>query len=327
MSPTHLLRVWLNVWFKKNTKHPSSISPIKGARSKQKIVYSLTWVEIHIKEMDTSSEEHSDNVPLLQKEKNEESVTFRPPDVKDNSKNKEEKVSKKSLKRKRQRGSDEDEEEMDDIGTNPISEVFLKIMYPLSIAMDKFILIGVFKALDFAPGILLNHNGKSVLFTESGWNSFTKNKDLVQCYLLNKVYGKKTGIRLHGCNIEVENVKLRSTQGVRFRNLAKYDAKVILNAEEFSLMLAVTPAVCRYLEQLIFCGPVIKDYLLETTYEHPHMQLIYGPIDTSIYNRLPQEVNLFRSMCTLSNKENLDEEENESLVATEEEERDEQVVE
>lgn len=189
--------------------------------------------------------------------------------------------------------------------TNVISEVFLRIIYPLTVSMDKSILVGIFKTLDFLPGILLNNSGKALLFSESGWNSFNKNKNLVQCYLLNNVYGKKTSIRLSGCNIEVDIIKFRSSTAVRFRDLTRFDSKVVLNPEEFSLMLALSPAINRYLDQLIFCGPVIKDYLMDTTHDHPNMQLIYGPVDTSVYNRLPQEVDFFRTISTISNKEDM----------------------
>lgn len=217
---------------------------------------------------------------------------------------------KQSKSTKRKRIEVYGEEEEDDIVTNPITDVFLKIIYPLSVSLEKNIIVGVFKSLDFTPGILLNHNGKFVLFSERGWASFIKYMTLVQCYLINKVYGKKTSIRLTDSNIEIENVKIRSSQGIRFRDLTNYNSKVVLNDTEFTVMLAVTPAINRYLEQLTFSGPVIKDYLIDTTYTQPNMQLIYGPIDTSIYNRLPQEVDLYRTIV-ITNKENSDREEEE----------------
>lgn len=208
----------------------------------------------------------------------------------------------------------------DEVMPNPISEIFLKIVYPLTVSMDKSIMIGVFKSLDFTPGILLTHNGKSVLFSEHGWNSFNKNMNLVQCYLINKVYGKKTSIRLTESNVEIDNVKIRSAQGVRFRDLTKYDSKVVLNDKEFSVMIAVTPAINRYLEQLVFCGPVVKDYLTDAICKQPNLHLIYGPIDTSIYNRLPQEVDLFRSMLSCNTDEEPEDEDENGVIKVEDEE-------
>lgn len=200
---------------------------------------------------------------------------------------------KKYIKRQKTLNNGGDD---DDFPINPISDIFLKIVYPLTSFIDKSIVIGIFKSLDFAPGILLLHNSKYVLFSENSWNSFTKNMNLVDCYLINKVYGKKTSVRLSDSDIEIDNVKLRFAQGVRFRDLTRYESKVILKDQEFAVMMAVTPAINRYLEQLSFCGPVIKDYLIDAICKQPTMHLIYGPIDTSIYNRLPQEVDLFRSM-------------------------------
>ncbi|WP_221935853.1 hypothetical protein, partial [Klebsiella pneumoniae] len=56
----------------------------------------------------------------------------------------------------------------------------------------------------------------------------------------------------------------------------------------------------RYMKQLKFCGPVIKDYLVDTIENQPNAPLIYGPIDTSIYNRIPQEVHLYRKINDFS---------------------------
>lgn len=233
--------------------------------------------------------------------------------------NEKQKRISKSTKRKRNEIYEEGDHD-DVVLPNPITDVFLKIIYPLSVCMEKSIMVGVFKSFDFTPGILLNHNGKFVLFSERGWMSFNKHMSLVQCYLINKVYGKKTSIRLTDCNIEIENVKIRTSQGIRFRDVTNYTSKVVLDDKEFSVMLAVTSAINRYLDQLTFSGPVIKDYLIDTTYKQPNMQLIYGPIDTSIYNRLPQEVDLYRTMV-ITNKENSDregEEEEEEVVKEEE---------
>lgn len=176
------------------------------------------------------------------------------------------------------------------------TEIFLKIVYPLAGFMEKNILVGVFKSLDFMPGVLLNHTGKSILFNESAWNSFTKHMGLIECYMQNKVCGKKTSIRLSSSDIEVENIKFRNGHCIRFRNLSKHDDKVVLSGEEFFTMINVVPAINRYVRQLWFSSSVIKDYLVDTVNVQPNSPLLYGPVDTSIYNRLPQEVNFYRCL-------------------------------
>ena len=185
--------------------------------------------------------------------------------------------------------------------TTLYTDIFLKIIYPLSGFLEKNITVGFFKSLDFMPGVLLNHQGKSIVFCEGAWNSFTKNMSLIECYMLNKVYGKKTSIRLASSDIEVENVKFRCTQCVRFRNLSKHDEKIVLSGEEFFTMMNVAPAVNRYLQQLMFSVSVIKEYLVDTIHTQPNAPLIYGPVDTSIYNRLPQEVSLYRNQSKVVN--------------------------
>lgn len=232
-------------------------------------------------------ESTSDQVPLINKKEEEE-------EQKENIKKEK---NHRSLKKRKLNHFNED-----NFLPNPVYEIFLKIIYPLTISMDKSIVIGVFKNLDFAPGILLLHNSKCVVFTVQGWNSFNKHMTLVECYLLNKVHGKKTAIRLNDSNVEIDNVRIRANHGIRFRDLTKFDSKVVLNSKEFSIMLELTPAINRYLDQLSFCGPVIKDYLMETTLKQPNMHLIYGPVDTSIYNRLPQEINLYRTMIMIENE-------------------------
>lgn len=210
---------------------------------------------------------------------------------------------KKSFKRKQNNNNDQNiDDEENTSSSNPVMEVFLKIIYPLSSCMEKNILIGIFKTLDFNAGILLQHGKKSVLFTENGWRSFIKHINLVECYHLNKVYGRKTSKRLEECDIEIDNIKLGSTQGVRFRDLSIYNSKVILNSEEFDIMLGVIPAINRYLEQLAFSGTIIKDYILDTTAQNTNVQVIYGPVDSSIYNRLPQEIDLYRKLVDVKDK-------------------------
>lgn len=250
------------------------------------------------------------DISLTDKTNNVEKNNFKSEEnlINNNLENSEKSNKKISLKRKRKYIAEDDYDEFNCVG-NPIVDIFLKIFYPLSLGMEKFLMIGVFKNLDFKPAIVLTHGGKCVQFNEQGWQSFNKNINLIQCYLTNKVYGKKTSISLEESNIEVDNIKIKSAQGIRFRDLTKYDSKVSLNANEFSVLIATVPAINRYLEQLTLCGPVIKDYLVNTISEKPHMQQIYGPLDTSIYNRLPQEVDIYRSFHILNKDSDQEEEE------------------
>lgn len=181
------------------------------------------------------------------------------------------------------------------------AEIFLKVIYPLSGFLEKNVMVGVFKLLDFTPGVLLNHTGKSILFTEAAWNSFSKHMNLIECYMLNKVYGKKTSVRLSSSDIEVENIKHRNSHCIRFRNLSKHDEKIVLNAEEFFTMITNVPAINRYMQQLAFSSSVVKDYLMDTINVQPNSPLLYGPVDTSVYNRLPQEVSCYRTLLKTRN--------------------------
>lgn len=190
----------------------------------------------------------------------------------------------------------------EDSSLHLLTEVFLRVIYPLSSCMSKNITIGLVKHLDFMPAVVLNSCGKMIMFTEAAWDSFNKHMQLIECYLENGVYGRKTGIRLLGSDVEVDNVKLRGVQYVRFRDLTKHDEKIQLTYDEFYMLVSVTHAVNRYMRQLIFSGPIIKDYLTDTIDKQPEVQLLYGPVDTSIYNRLPQEVYSYRRMKCLNKK-------------------------
>lgn len=177
-----------------------------------------------------------------------------------------------------------------------LTDVFLRVVYPLTQCMSKNVIIGVFKHLDYAPGVLLNQGGKYVLFTDKGWQSLSKYLQLIECYINNNVYGKKTSQILAGTDIEVENLRLRGSQCVRFRDLTKHDDKVLLYSEEFQMLSSCTPAVERYLKQLTMAGPVIKDYLQNSIEKRPSAPLLYGVVDTCVYNRLPQEIHMCRRM-------------------------------
>ena len=185
-----------------------------------------------------------------------------------------------------------------------LTGVFLRILYPLSSCMGKNIVTGIIKSQDFTPGVVLINNQKSIMFNKTAWESLNKYIQLIECYLNNKVFGRKTCIILANCNIEVENVRLRGEQIVRFKDLTKHDGKIQLNYEEFYRLSSAAPSINRYIEQLVLLEPVIKDYLIDTVNNQPNAPLLHAPLDGSIYNRLPQEVHLYRRMKDLKVPQN-----------------------
>lgn len=181
-----------------------------------------------------------------------------------------------------------------------ITEIFLRIFYPISTCMNKNIIVGISKDLNFKPAVLLNHGTKSIVFDVISWESFIKYEHLVQCYILNKVYGKKTCINLANSDIEIETSKMRGEYLIKFKNTSKHDTKVLLTINEFKMLSHTVPAINRYIEQLKLSEDMYKNYLTETVETKMDPAIVYGPVETSIYNRLPQEVYLYHHMKYLS---------------------------
>lgn len=177
---------------------------------------------------------------------------------------------------------------------NVLFEVFLRIIYPISKCMTKSVAIGLVKPLDYSPTVMLSHGSKVLVLTEKPWESFMNHLHLIECYLTNNMIGKKTGVRLLDCNIEIDIVKNRGEQMVRFRNLDKHEEKILLTREEFYILSCVTSPITRYMRQLVFSSSVIKDYLVDTMENQPDIQILHGPVDTSIFNRIPHEVEVWR---------------------------------
>lgn len=192
-----------------------------------------------------------------------------------------------------------------------LTELFLRIIYPISNCMTKSIVVGISKKFNFSPCILLNHGLKRIEFTKNAWDSFNKYVSIIDCYLQNYVYGKKTCITLSDSDIQIETTKLRGEYLVRIRNTSMHDIKVLLNYDEFKLIMNFLPAVNRYLDQLELTETMIKEYLNHSTETYDTTPLLYGGIDFSIYNRLPQEVFLYRQMKQLMNKPTSKEDEEE----------------
>ncbi len=197
---------------------------------------------------------------------------------------------------KRKRDEEEDDEDTKDILTG----IYLRTMYPLSKAMDKTVTAGVFQSLNFQPAVLLNHCTKSsIMFSIEVWDNFTKYCNIIHTFLENNLTGKKTSIILHDSDIEVDNIRLRGCQLVRFRNLSKHHKKIILSHDEFYVLSNLVPAITRYLHQLVTYENLVSDYLKAAVLKTPSPQLVYGSIDASIYNKLPHEVDGYRRINKL----------------------------
>lgn len=182
-----------------------------------------------------------------------------------------------------------------------ILTVFLKVFYPLSRCFSKFVVIGASKKLECRPIIMIVQSGKVIAIQEESWKSIVKRMPLIDQYLVNNVYGRKTCFRPLESDLEVENIKLRNMYYVRFKDLTKHDLKVQLSYEEFAMLHSAAPSIINYIKQLNSIQTLIKDYVDETMDIHPNSQLIVSGIDQSIFNRLPLEVHLFRRMKVIEN--------------------------
>lgn len=182
----------------------------------------------------------------------------------------------------------------EDLSLTVLAEVFLRIMYPLSTCMNKCLTIGLFKPLNYSPNVILHHGYKKLIFSETAWDSFVKHLHLIECYLANNIIGRKTDVRLLDSDIRIDVVKQRGEHQVRFRNISKHDEKVILTREEFFVLNTISSPVTRYIKQLVFSKPILQDYLIQTMETQPDIPILYSPIDTSIFNRIPYEVEVWR---------------------------------
>lgn len=200
----------------------------------------------------------------------------------------------KTLSKNKKRKSEEN------ICLNIMTEVFLRIFYPISSCMNKNVSIGLMKSLDYSPTVILSHGSKTVLFSENAWESFLKHLHLIECYLSTGLYGRKTNIRLLDCDNEIDIVKQRGQLQVRIKDLTQHDSKILLTREEFYTLNCATSSVTRYMRQLVFSNSVIKEYLVDTLEKQPESTILYGHVDTSIFNRLPHEVEMWRQLRNLN---------------------------
>src|SRR5436190_16685453 len=204
---------------------------------------------------------------------------------------KNEETNNKAIFKRKRKVKDNSQREM--------TNVCLTIMYPLSSCKSKGISVGLVKSFEYLPHVMIHHGLKTLFFTEKSWDSFLKHLHLFECYLINNVHGRKTAVRLADSDIEIDSIKLRGVQQIRLKDLTKHDAKIQLSPEEFLVLCASNEAVTRYLKQLRFAVPIIKDYLSSSMDAHPDVLIPASPLDTSIYNRLPQEVHMWREINKL----------------------------
>jgi len=228
-------------------------------------------------------------------------------------------VTNKTVKRKRKAEID--------ISLDILTDIFLRILYPISRCMTKGISVGLVKSQDYSPYAILNHGAKMLFFSENAWDSFIKHLHLIECYLAKNMFGKKTSVRLLECDIEIDILKYRGDLQIRFRDLTKHDEKIQLSREEFYVLSCATSSLTRYMKQLTVSSSMVKEYLVNAMEEHPEAHILYGPIDTSIFNRIPYEVEMWRSIkeyelekeAKIEEKEEEEEEETNVSGETEEE--------
>lgn len=197
----------------------------------------------------------------------------------------------------------------EDVPLKILTDIFLRILYPISRCMSKGIAMGLVKDLGYTPNAILNHGPKMLIFSENAWDSFVKHLHLIECYLAKNMFGKKTAIRLLDCDIEIDIIKYRGDQQIRFKDLSKHNNKIQLTREEFFLLSCASSPVTRYMKQLAFSSSVIKEYLVDAMEQHPDSQILHGPIDTSIFNRIPYEVEMWRSIKEYERRQKKTEEE------------------
>jgi hypothetical protein len=215
-------------------------------------------------------------------------------DIKVGEDNDHENGDKQSFKRSNKRSKKQE--------TTPsylFSEIFLRIVYPLSLCANKNVTVGFCKFLNYTPGVILSHGNKQITLIEEAWKSFNRIIPLIHCYLINNVYGKKTSISVECSDIEVVNIKMRGDLFVRIRNLSSHDDKVLLNRNELEILINAVPAVDRYMQQLEMSRSVIKDFLINSIENGLDYPLFTSTIDNSIHNRLPQEIYLYRCLKSL----------------------------
>lgn len=177
-----------------------------------------------------------------------------------------------------------------------IIDIFLRIIYPLSRCLKKYVIVGIDRIKECKPVVIITQSGKNIKISETAWISLDKRMQLIDCYFNNKIFGKKTSFTLIDSDIEIDNIILRGEQYVRIRDVTKHDVKVQLTYEEFSMLHSSSAAINNYINQLHIVESCCKDYLTNTIDSLPNAQILYSPLDTSIMNRLPQEVELYKRM-------------------------------
>lgn len=173
----------------------------------------------------------------------------------------------------------------------------------------------------------ITQSGKNIKISKTAWISLDKRMQLIDCYFNKKIFGKKTSYTLIDSDIEIDNIILRGVQYVRIRDVTKHDVKVQLTYEKFSMIHSLSAAINNYINQLHIVECCCKDYLTNTINSiQIHRYSTVSPLDISIMNRLPQEVELYKRMIianrALEESRKLQQEFEENHFETDESEKD-----
>jgi len=191
-----------------------------------------------------------------------------------------------------------------------VTGVFLRVFYPLNICFSKNITVGIFENLDYSVGIMMNHYGKTIIFTNEQWKFFFHGVAGMVIDRLNKTTkSKKTKIAIHGSDIEIDTMKIYGKEYVRMRDISKNDEKILFTTQEFSVLVELSPAVNRYVEQLVEKETFIREYIVDTSPDGTSQEM-FSAVDGSILNRLPHEVYAYK-MCGILEQVNLPKEKTE----------------
>ena len=245
-----------------------------------------------VEEQTNAEVQNEDSIIKEYEDKLDEFLKFRSEEEKSDNAT----TSKSTLKRKRKPEND--------VPLNILTDIFLRIVYPISRCMTKGIAVGLVKELGYTPNAILNQGPKMLFFSDAAWDSFLKHLHLIECYLAKNMFGKKTAVRLLECDIEIDILKCRGEHQVRIRDLTKHDDKIQLTPEEFYILSCAASPITRYMKQLVFSNAVVKDYLVDATEQHSDAQILYAPIDTCIFNRIPYEVEMWRCLKEYEQKVN-----------------------
>lgn len=78
-----------------------------------------------------------------------------------------------------------------------IIDIFLRIIYPLSLCLKKYVIVGIDRTKECKPVVIITQSGKNIKISETAWISLDKRMQLIDCYFNNKIFGKKNQFHLN----------------------------------------------------------------------------------------------------------------------------------